>query len=470
MVTLEISSTEIRLMETEGTKVIRWASLALEPGIFEDEVITDHQALSIAVRQLMSSSGINASNITVSVSGLYSLSRIVLVPTPLGEPITQQAVLEATEAVVPLPIEELYLSWQTIGSGGGGQQVLVVTVPRDMVDGEMRALKMAGLNPRVLDLKSMALARAVNKEQALILNVEATSFDTVLVINRVTEVMHTAAWQQEDLSLEDRAEQLALALELTVGFHDSRNPTSPVDPATPLFVTGEMSGDLALMETLQTRFGYHIQQPEPPLEYPEHLPVSQYAVNIGLALKGTPAARNVGETDSALPDINLLPSNYLPWKPSPRQIYAACAIIAAAALLFPLYQVTSDAMAETAISEARYNIVNNELLRRQTEIQSREPLQKAINEYRSIVNIGGGFIDDLEVINSRAEELNVAVPAITHEGGSISFSCQADSYLTFREFKTALEESGRFSTPITPPEGYPYVKGGTIHLETKPVQ
>ena len=82
--------------------------------------------------------------------------------------------------------------------------------------------------------------------------------------------------------------------------------------------------------------------------------------------------------------------------------------------------------------------------------------------------MGGGFTEDLRVINSQAEELGVEVQSITHSGGGITFTCQADSYTSFRDYLTALEESGRFSTPIPPPEGFPYVKGGVIKVEPKP--
>ncbi len=469
MVTIEISSTEIRLMEIEGRRVTKWASRSLEPGMFEDEVISDPHALSAAVKQFMTSSGITERSVTASVSGLYSLSRIVMVATPLGESVTQQAVLEAAAEVMPISEEELYISWQTIATGEGGQQVLVVGVPRDVIDSEVQALRAAGVNPRILDLKAMALIRAVNREQALILNIEPASFDIVLVVNGVAEVIRTTAWQTDDLSVEEKAEHLAIALELTVGFYNSHHPGFPLDPATPLFITGQMSGDLALMEELQDSVAYPIEPLTPPLEYPAHLPVSQYAVNIGLALKGTAASKSLGQGGYSLPDINLLPQIYRPWKPSAKQIYSFLAIIAAIVLLFPLYQVTSEAMGKTADLERTYNTINTQLERRKAIIKGREPLQKAIDEYNTIVNMGGGFIEDLRVIESEAEELGMEVRAITHSGSSITFSVQADSYLTFRQYMTALRESGRFSS-VTPPAEqakYPpeHVEGGTITLK-----
>jgi hypothetical protein len=79
--------------------------------------------------------------------------------------------------------------------------------------------------------------------------------------------------------------------------------------------------------------------------------------------------------------------------------------------------------------------------------------------------MGGYFTEDVAVINSEAEKLGVRVDSIAHASNEINIACQADDYITFRAYKTALEESGRFSTPIPPPEGYPYTTGGTITVE-----
>ncbi|MFC1985060.1 type IV pilus biogenesis protein PilM [Chloroflexota bacterium] len=465
MITLEISSTSIRLMETEGNRVTNWASQSLDPGILEDEVVSNPQALSAAVKELVTSSGINGMNVTASVSGLYSLSRIITVPTHgSGQP-THQAVREAAEEVIPLPEDEMYLSWQTIAPGDGEHQVLVVGVPRDVIDSEMRALRMVGISPRILDLKALALVRAVNREQALIINIEPTSFDIVVIINGVTVIIRTTAWQPGDLSIEDRAEHLAVALDLTVGFHNSHNPGLPVTQTTPFFVTGQMSRELDLVENIQARVGYPIEPLAPPLEYPEHMPVSQYAVNIGLALKGTLASKNVGHGDYVLPDINFLPQIYQPWKPTRKQIYLACAIVATLALLLPINQATSDAKADTTILKSQHTIINTELQKRQAELAKRVPLEKAVKEYHTIVDMGDGFAEDLQFIESKAEELSIKLQSIIHEDSLITVNCQADSYLDFRKYVAALNDSDLFSSVTTPAERYSYVQGGTITLK-----
>ncbi len=468
VITLDIDSAVIRLLETRGNRVTKWASVSLEPGDVEGKAVSNPQALSTKVKQLMASSGITGRNVIASFTGLYSVSRILKLPSPPKGRIASEAVLEAAGEVMPLDTDKLYLSWQTIAIGEGVQEVFVVGVPRDIIDANVQALKAAGINPRVLDIRTMALGRVVNREQALVLNIEPSSFDIVTVVRGIPEIMRTIAWGQDELTVDDKAEYLASALRLTVDFYNSRHPDTPLDPATPMFVTGQMSEDLALREKLQARLSCPFEPLTPPLEYPEHLPVSEYAVNMGLALKGRTPSNEVEQGNCFTPDINFLPAIYYPWKPSRRQLYFVGAVIVAIFLLFQVYQVTSDALAETANLQTRYDILNTELQKRQLEIKNRVPLQKAIAEYNTISNLDGNFTEDLRVIDAEAAEHGVRLISVTHKGSIVTISWEVESYFAIENYLDALEKSGRFSTPIPRPEtGYPLTTSGTTELEVE---
>ena len=121
-------------------------------------------------------------------------------------------------------------------------------------------------------------------------------------------------------------------------------------------------------------------------------------------------------------------------------------------------------MGKTHYLRTQFDTINTEMVQRQAVIKSREPLQQVIDEYHTIVDRGGGFTDDLRVIYGSAEQLGTEIRSITHAGSAITVICQADNYTAFRDFLITLEETGHFSTPIPPPEGYPYIEGGTIKL------
>ena len=467
VVTIDIDDAAVRLLEMRGMSVRRWASASLEPGVVDGGVISDPRALGVMVKQLMNSSGMKASKSIATINGVYSISRLLPVSNPPAGSTFQEMVMERAKEALPLSEEQLYLSWQTVTAGEMERQVLVVGVPREVVDNEVRSLRVAGINPRILELRTMALARAAGKEQALILNIEPSSFDIVVVANGVPEIMRSIAWQQGDLAEEGRVEHLALTLEMTIDFYNARHLDMPLAPATPLVITGQMSGDLTLVESLQARLSYPVEPLAPPLEFPDEMPVAQYACNIGLAMREAAASMSAGQGAYLPLDMNLLPKIYHPWRPTAGQLYTAVLIIAAIALIFPLFQVTSEAMAETSDLQVKYDVLNTRLELMKAEIKKREPLQKAIDDYRRLVAAGVSFTEDVELIRNEAERLGVQVGSIVHVGNGIDIDCQADEgdYITFRAYKTALEESGRFSTPVVPPEGYPYTWRGTIKVE-----
>jgi len=465
VVTLDVDDTTVRLLETRGRKVTKWASASLKREQVGSEAGSDRLELGTTVKQLMKSSGINAGTVITSLSGVYSVSRILGVPKPTRGLATEESVLQAAKEIMPVSEDKQYFSWQTIDASEDEQRVLFVSVPREEVDDKMQSLRAVGINPKILELRAMALGRVVDRTHALVLNVGHSGFDIVMVVNGVPEIMRTIPWQQGDLTMEDYASYLAVTLELTVDFYNSYYADNPVESNTPLFVVGQMSEEPVLMEKLQDRLTYPVEPLSPPIEYPENLPISQYAVNIGLALRSAVSSKS-GEQSGQLPlNINLLPDVYRPWRLSKRHVYSFGLIIAAIALLFPVIQLTNDAVNSTSDMKMRVEALNHELQRRQLEIKNRAPMQRAVKEYNTIMNVGGNYTEDLEVINLEAEKLNIHLDTVFHEGSSIDITCQADSYITFREYLLALEQSGRFSTPDPPAEGYPYTKAGTITLE-----
>jgi len=468
VVTLDMSQTGIRIMETRGGVVRRWADVSFTPEELKSIAPDSGHALGAMVKQLMDSSGIKAKSVIASISGLYTVSRVIPVSNLPPAPTLEESVDEIAQDIMPVSTDNLYFFWQTVSNNEGERQVFAIGIPRDVMDEKIRALKVVGINPRTIELKAMSLTRVVNQEQALILNIEPSNFDIIMVVNGVPEIMHSLAWRRDSMGIEDAAEYLATNLEVTVDFYNTQHPEAPFEPATPLYITGQMSIELELMARLRARLGFNIEQLTPSLECPDLLPVSQYAVNIGLAMRQEMSLRNSnGGTGFLSIDMNLLPRAYQPWRPTANQIYSAIILVAAVALIFPLMQVTTEVMGKTAVLQQKSDILNNQLLLKKLEIERREPLQKAIGEYNSIVTRDISFSEDISLIMDEAERLGVTVTSISHDEVGIAINCRAEDYLTFRAYLAALEESGRFASPIPPPEGYPYTKSGTITLKTR---
>lgn len=466
VVTLDLDRTGIRLMESKGGVVTKWADLSFGPEESEQRKASESY-LGAKVKQLMRSSGINAKKVITSISGLYTISRMVPVSSLPPAPTLEESVDDVKKEIMPVSPESIYFSWETVNVNNTDErQLFAIGIPKYIMDQEIRSLKLAGINPYIVELRSMALARTVNREKAIVLNIEASSFDIVLTINGIPVIMHTTDWRPDELAAEESIEQLALSVEMTVDFHNAHHLDVQFDASTPLFITGAMSSDFTLVENLRNRLAYSVEQLAPALKCPVFLPVSQYAANIGLALRKELSYQSNDLKNGFLPlDMNLLPEAYRPWRPTARQLYSTVVIIAALALLLPMFDATSEATGRTSLLQQQYDILYNQLTLKQQEIQKREPLQKAVGQYASLVSRDKSFTDDIRFIKDSAAQTGVKVKSIVHNGDSIAVSCEAGDYLGFRTYLSALEESGRFSSPIPPPEGYPYTKGGDIRLK-----
>ena len=465
IVTIDFDNSSVRILEVKGNRITKWGSVALEPGIIEDGIIINQQAFISSIKQLMGTTGIKGGRVIASISGLYSVNRILTVPRVPRESVTLPTLLEAARDTMSLDEDTLDLSWQIITGSELNQQAFIVGIPRDRVDAEVAALRTARMKPTLLSLKTMALARLVNRDYALILNLEPGSYNIIAVVHGIPEIMRTILFPGDDSNTDDNVESIATNMELAVDFINTQYPDIPLNEATPLFITGCLSEDAILMQGLSSRLKYPLDKLQTTLHYSEELPVSEYAVNIGLGLIGAASSRKTGVYAYRMPDINLLPARHRAWKPTTRQLYFSAGTVTAVILLSYLYQVTGAAMSRTSILQTKYNVQNSELQARQEEIRDRVPLQNAINEYSLITNMDSGLTEDLAIINMEAESLGVHVQSIVREGKKLAVTCKAQNYVAFRSYVTALKENGRFSSVIPPGEGYERNTEGTIELQ-----
>ena len=462
VVTLDIDSTTIRLLEVSGNRVVRWASGPLEPGIVENGVISDPEGLGIAIRRVKASSGITGRRVAASVSGRYSMSRILSLPAE-SRSISRDAVLHAAKRLMPEPQDDLYLSWMPTASDQGGRQFYVVGVPQNMVDTHVQALRLAGLTPDFLDTKAVALARVVDQPQALIVNIEPAMLEIALVVDGSVQAMRTLALK-ENLDTGETAQQVSSAVKAVVGFYDYRRNQSPLNPATTfLFLTGQIAADPQLVDNLRDMMEYPIMRLTVPLEYPPHLPLPQYAVNLGLAVgAGAVESRAKGPVTGGSSLVHATASLR---RLSPAQAYAILGILVAIALLGYLYDVATTAGDKTDDLRASISGLDQRPEVRDTAVRKRDRLTSTIAGYRSILEERGSFIEDLDLIDQEAGELGVQVSSVSHTGREVTISYNARDYTVFDAYYDALAETERFLPVERPAKQFPFPSGGTVRVQ-----
>ena len=176
VVTLYIDDTSLRLLVAKGKRVEKWAQLPLEPGLVSGGAIVDEAEVAAKIKELLKDQGVKSKKVIAGLSGLHCLTRVITLPK-LPKALLPEAVTQEVEGIVPVPLEQLYISWQVIPAPGQETHAFFAASPRNAVDALIGTLRRAGLEPYLIDLKPLTLARVANKATAIIVDVQPTEFD-----------------------------------------------------------------------------------------------------------------------------------------------------------------------------------------------------------------------------------------------------------------------------------------------------
>lgn len=448
VVTLDVDSAAIRLVEVVGRRLRRWATAALEPGLVENGIILDPEAVGSRIRELMQRSGIRASSVVASVGGSFAIARTIALPRPEGVALEAQ-VLEAAQEISPVPLEQLYLTWRQVADEGKTQEFLLVGVHRSVVNYHLAALRAAGLKPRSLNIRTLAVAAAAAQRDALVLNVEQDTVELALVLDGIPRVLHTATLPPESKSLEVWADQVFHVLARAVGFYDARHQGEPLADAVPVLLAGQRAADPDLARRLAELTGRTVAPLDPPVEHPGHMLKAQWGVNIGLALRKT--VLDGYPSGNAPFSLNLLERPRGRARFTRRKMLAALAIAAGLVGAFLLFGSFSQAQDAAAALQAERDALQARVQSLQQTLARRSGLQQVVKEFDELSALRRALLQDWELLEESAGP-DIRLNTLTFSQAGVAMQVTAPSLNELEGFVEALRELPRFSRVDLPSE------------------
>lgn len=283
--TLSIESTDLRYLTTSGGKVDKWGSVPLQPTLVERGLVTNANEMGRVIRTLFSDEGLDDQRVVTSLCALRSIPRLLTLPV-LQASVMEQTIAREARKEMPVSLEDLYLSWQSMpGANENQQRIYVLGVPRDLVDAQIASLEAAGTRPSSMDLKPLALIRAVGQREAIILCLENDILDVVLVVDGLPAIVRTFSLAREHLDAQGRLDRMIEELSQTVRFYNDSHRSAPIHPGTAAYVMGKSVADGDAVEYLRSVMDRTLERPVAPLPSPNDLPLAEYMTNLGLAMK-----------------------------------------------------------------------------------------------------------------------------------------------------------------------------------------
>ncbi len=284
VVTLAFETEEVRFLVAESERVTKWGRVPLPTGLISEGLITSAVEMGEILDTLFEEQQLDRGRVITSVSALRSVPRMITMPQ-LQASVLQEAISREAKKEMPVPLDDLYLSWASIPDAGEQQRVYLLGVPREFIDAQVRSLEAAGIRPFVMDLKPLALVRAVGEPEAIIVNLEARALDIVLVVDYLPAIMRAFSFAAEGVSQQAKRDRLLEELTQTIRFYNDGHGNAPINPTTPVYVTGKLLSSPETASYLTGVLDRPVEFPRAPLEYSGELPVPEYLTNLGLALK-----------------------------------------------------------------------------------------------------------------------------------------------------------------------------------------
>lgn len=165
---LDIGSYSLKVVELEKTndrfRLLNFGFLPTPSGVLLSEAELDQKKLSDSIRQLTREAHVRSRYAVVAFPESQIFSRVIEFPQ-MSETQLNKAIKYEAEQYIPMPIDEVNLSWQLLKEKDGAvsekMRVFLVAAPKTLISRYIKILREAEVEPLVFETEILALKRSV---------------------------------------------------------------------------------------------------------------------------------------------------------------------------------------------------------------------------------------------------------------------------------------------------------------------
>jgi type IV pilus assembly protein PilM len=174
---LDIGSSSIKLVQLQQSKdgfsLHKAGSAPTPAGAVRGGVVVESAAVAQTIRSLLEALQIDSRQATVGIAGPTVVAREVPLPSMSDRQLRKSIQWEARN-YISFPVEDSVVEFEVLdrpsSSSSGQMRVMLVAAPRDMVNSQVEAVELAGLEPLAVEIQPFAAMRGLlavdSREQA----------------------------------------------------------------------------------------------------------------------------------------------------------------------------------------------------------------------------------------------------------------------------------------------------------------
>jgi len=225
---LDINDLSLKIVKLKkkgrGFALVSFCEEKIPPNVIEDGVIKDEDALVKIIKLAygkVKGRKIRTKYVVASLPEEKSFLQVIQMPKMSEDELQLSVPLEA-ENYIPMPIDEVYLDFQVISPikhSENHPEVLIVALPKKIVDSYVSCFKKSGFIPVVLEAESEAVARALVKKDinpSLLILVDFGANSTDFIVFSGSSIRFTTS-----IPISSQSLTLAISESLKISFEEA---------------------------------------------------------------------------------------------------------------------------------------------------------------------------------------------------------------------------------------------------------
>lgn len=167
---IDIGTTSIKICELKKTRtgfiLQNVAKKTYENDLLNDGIIIDNTLVANELKSLIAANNFKSRDVACALSSYTVIIKRVTIPFMADEVALENTITMEVENVIPFPLRDIYFSYFVMGvdeEKPDMMKVQIVAAKKEIVDGFVQTLEMAGLRPQILDVDVFGLTNLVEQ-------------------------------------------------------------------------------------------------------------------------------------------------------------------------------------------------------------------------------------------------------------------------------------------------------------------
>ena len=274
----------LRILVCDGQRIVSWDAIPFDPRLVSGALVVEPYNLGRFIHEAFDRRALPRGRVHCAVPAVGVISRVIDIPHQNGRERRRNIKAEAMRALGVSP-GRYFVYGHLLEESDEATVVFVLAVPRETIRSIADTMRAAGIAPRTVDLAPLALARGVGQSDAIILRLDPMGVDMVAVLDDVPLIVRSIAFGEQSLTLEEAQDAAIDLMSTELRRYEDIYSGSKINRTVPVYLAGDLAGGLRLVDRIRTLTGHPLGRIAPLIDYPVDLPMTDYLVNIGLALK-----------------------------------------------------------------------------------------------------------------------------------------------------------------------------------------